>query len=286
MTKGIRTSNTEEHKEPIVQQTGSPVSAGRVVVLSDVAAQGHELVAMLEKAGYQVEIFMQLSDFQSICGGQPAPVAVILDTTFKQGENTLARTLAEMQARCQDIVPVIFLSPQEDIAARLAAYRSGATRYLPKPVDSACLLRIIAESAPPTPAQPYRVMLVVDESEQHTEYAMMLHQSGMDVLLAYDPLLVLELLENFAADVLVLGMDMAQCSGPELAAILRDEQRYAAIPIVYLPKESQPLPPMGFETARTMNSNENYLSKLLAPTHLIAVISKQAQNYRRNMEQA
>lgn len=281
MVRGIRIANEQPHNAPVVQQTAR-LASNRIVLLTDQAAYDSELVSMLEDAGYQVEVLNQPVFFKSICDGRNAPTAIILDTVLNKGENTLARTLADMQSQCQSSVPVIFLSPQKDMAAKLAAYRAGATRYLSKPVDQTSLLRTITESALQIPAQPYRVLLVGDESAQQTEHAQMLREGGMEVLLANDPFLVPQLLDNFAADVLVMNMEMAQCTGPELAVLLHDEQRYAAIPIVYLAAESAPLQQLNLIN----NSNENYLSKLVAPCHLLAVTSKHARNYRRSLAEA
>jgi PAS domain S-box-containing protein len=266
------------HKELIVPQTDIAVS-GRVVVFNDTAGQVHELVSMLEKNGNQVELLNQPGAFQAMCEGQRAPVAVILHTEFKSGDSALARALARMQSHVQNRVPVIFLSAHSNIALRIAAYRAGATHYLPQPVDTNRLLRMIAETTQLPPVPPYRVMLVDAESEQQAE---LLRQAGMDVKVVNNPLRVPELLENFAADVLVLGMELAQCTGPELAAILQDEPRYAAIPVVYLATETGFLPQI-----HSINSSiENYLSKQEAPVRLPEVVSKHARLYRRSREQA
>lgn len=255
---------------------------GRIVVLSDQSRQGDGLVSMLEEAGYQVEVLTQLGDIHSICAGRAAPLAVILDKIFDSGDSTLAGSLAEMQAQCPQRVQVIFLSSHKEIAARLAAYRAGATHYLAKPVVRHRLLQMLDESVLQSPAQPYRVMLVDAASEQQATYAGMLRQNGMEVSVVNDPLRVPEMLDQFAADVLVLGMDMAQCSGPELASILHDDPRYASIPVVYLSAEADLL----LQLKSIKNSSEYYLSKQVAPGHLVSVISKHAQRHRRSIEKA
>jgi len=278
MVKGIRITNRQGFKQPPVQQARH----GRIVVLNDPDGRGDDLISMLEGIGYQVEALHQLGDLHDICAGRSAPLAVILDKVFDQGDSALAGSLAEMQAQCPSRVPVIFVSAQNDIAARLAAHRAGATHYLARPVASHRLLRMLDESALQIPAQAYRVMLVDNPSEQQAEYARMLRQTGMEVSVVNDPLQVPEMLEKFSADVLVLGMDMAQCSGPELASILHDDPRYAAIPVVYLSAESDLL----LQLKSIKNGSEHYLSKQVAPGLLVSVISKHAHRHRRNQEKA
>ncbi|HUX90867.1 MAG TPA: response regulator [Gallionellaceae bacterium] len=279
MVKGIRLADKQEQKVSVRSEC---LVSGRIVVLSDSDGQDHELVSMLESAGYRVEALTQFEAFKSICDRGTAPAAVILDRKFKKGESPPARILADMQAQCQNSVPIICLSAQQDVVARLAAYRAGVTRYLSKPVERARLLRIIAESALQPPEQPYRVMLIDDESEQQTQHAQMLRMAGMEVSVVNDPLQVTERLDKFAADVLVLGMEMELCTGPELGGILRDDPQYAAIPIVYLSTESELL----LQIQAINSSSENFLSKLVSPSHMIGVISKHARGYRRGLEKA
>jgi len=278
MTKGIRVEKSQALKEAIAGYQ----LYGLIAVLGEQGGPDQELVAMLEDAGYRVEVFDQLEGFKSICDEGKEPAAVILDRTFSRDDNEPARIIAKMQAQCKNSVPVIFLSPRKDMASRLAAHRMGATHYLDRPADFNRLLRMIAESALLTPAQPYRVMLVDDESVQQEQHALILRQAGMEVCIVNDPLRVMEMLDNFAADVLLVGMDMVRCSGPELAAVLHDEQRYRSIPIIYLSTLSELLRQI---QSIDRSSSENYLSELVAPEHMIAVISKHAQNYRRALEQ-
>lgn len=279
MAEGMRNANRHGNKESVMQQTERPVS-GRIVVLIDKGGQDDGLVAILENAGYQVEAHTQLSTLKAVCDGRSAPAAVILAIEFNQAEHELAPILAEMRAQCHNNVPVIFLSAQHQIAARLAAYRAGVTRYLARPADSDRLLLMIAESALTTPSTPYRVMLAGDESGKLKEQALTLRSAGMEVCMVNEPLRVPEMLEKFSADVLVLGFDMAQCTGPELALILRDEPRHAAIPILYLLSESDCLLQLNLVDC----SGENYLNKLVASSHLLAEISMRARSYRRSRE--
>lgn len=255
---------------------------GRIVVLVDAAEQQCELAILLKNAGYQVDVLHDLNKFQSACREGYTPVAVILDRRFKNVAQQLASMLAEMQAQCPHKISVIFISEHREVAERLAAYRAGATHYLPKPVTPKHFLRILAESTVHLPAAPYRVMLVDDASEQQANYARMLQQSGMQVCVVNAPLTVPERLDNFAADVLVLGMDMTACTGPELATLLHDDPRYTAIPVVYLSAESDLL----LQLKSIKNSSDHYLSKQVAPGHLVSVISKHAHRHRSRLDKA
>jgi FixJ family two-component response regulator len=89
------------------------------------------------------------------------------------------------------------------------------------------------------------------------------------------------MLKNYAAAVLVLDMEMQQCGGPELAAVLHDEQLAEEIQIIFLTSESELI-----KKLHAINgSNENFLSRMAVPGQLLAMINRRAQRYRTNMKQ-
>jgi PAS domain S-box-containing protein len=283
VVKGIRISHKQGEQQPDLlsnENRSAGIVDGRIVVLVEQISPSDILTEMLTGAGYQVDVMQHLSEFQATCGSGIVPLAVILDRSFDQNE--LANVLADMQKNCPHRVPVIYISAQHEVANRLAAYRAGASHYLPKPVVKSHFLRILAESTLLTPEYPYRIMLVDDASEQQAVHALMLRQTGMEVSVVNTPLQVPEMLDKFAADVLVLGMDMADCTGPELATILHDDPRYTAIPVIYLSAEADLL----LQLKSIKNSSDYYLSKQVAAGHLVSVISKHAHRHRSSKKKA
>lgn len=253
----------------------------RVIVITDKAGQGDALSSMLAHSGYSVEIATKPATFESVCSQGGIPAAIILDTDLSNYSKEIAGAFAALKAKASDRVPVIFASARQNFSARLAAYRMGATRYLPQPVDRDQLLNMIAEATPLPPAQAHRVLLVSDQSIEQQEQAQTLRSAGFDVRVVNDPLLVPDMLENFAAEVLVLCMESKQCSGPELASVLLDEPQLAGIPVIFL------ISVEGLKQKLQSSSSaiEKYLSKLVLPDQLIATISKRAGSYRQNKEQ-
>lgn len=253
----------------------------RVVLLSDKNEHEEQLVLMLNSAGYQVEIVNNFDSCRLVCGNS-VPAAVLLNKAITGNENELARFIMELQAQCHNNVPVIFLAPRKEIASRLAAYQAGASRFLPTPVERESLLGMIVDSSLQSPAIPFRIMLVGDASALNAEYAVMLRNAGMEVREIHDPLRLPEMQDDFEVDVLVLSMEMKQCTGSEIAFILRDEPRFVAVPIVYLSRESDILP----HSKEGNADNGKGFSKQVAPNHLLVEISTRARSYRRSLEQA
>lgn len=284
MVKGIRMAGGG--KQPMMQLPGrfAPSDSGtdRIVVLVDQAEQDRELVSVLESCGYQADVCEDLDILKQLCDSGRPPAAIILDEVFKKGEIDLVIKLAEIRLQGNNSIPLMFVSSQKEMAVRLAAYRSGATHYLVKPVDRDNLVRLIGESKPRMHAQQYRVLLVDDKSELLEEHAEIFRQAGLDVRVAGNPLLVLDILENFAADVLVLGVEMETCTGSELAVILHEEPRFAAIPILYLSRESKLL----LQLHSISIGSEKGPDKRATPNRLIDAICKHARTYRSNQAKA
>jgi PAS domain S-box-containing protein len=258
------------------------LSAPRILVVDDDADQAHWLHSVLKSVGYQVEVFHELGTFASACQNTSPPNAVIMDMVFPQGEEAGAQTIANLKAQGLKDTPIIFLSGRRDLASRLAAYRAGASSYLTKPIDTDSLLQVMAETVALAPAQPYRVLLVDDDKDQLSAYALLLRQAGMTVRETDNPLQVPDILDDFAAEVLVLDMYMPACSGPELATALRDDKCHAGKPIVYLSAEtdiSRHLQALG-------RGGNHFLTKPVQPQHLVSVVALHARRFRQAQEQA
>lgn len=262
-----------------------PLPVGRatspwVMVVEDDADQALWMRTLLEPAGYRVELFAELAAFRAACQGAEPPAAMILDMPFREGDDAGAQIIAELKANCLGQTPVIFVSACGDVESRLAAYRAGATSYLTKPLDSESLLRVLNETVALVPAQPYRVVLVDDNPTQLQLHSHFLRQSGMTVLETDNPLQVPDLLEHFSAEALVLDMYMPHCSGPELAAILRDDKRHAEKPIIYLSAETD----VSRQLLALGRGGDHFLTKPVDSRHLVSVVALHARRFRQAQE--
>lgn len=266
----------------VPQIPGGRTEVPRIVVVDDDEEQAKWLRSMLEQSGYRVEMFYQLEAFAAASLTSEPPSAVIMDMMFPEGDDAGACLIAKLKEQYLTGFPVIFTSVRRDIAAKLAAYRAGATCYLTKPVDIDALLRVLSDSAALTPAEPFCVLLVDDDAEQRTAHGLILRQAGMIVRELGNPLQVPEALETFAAEVLVLDMYMPECSGPELAVILRDDERYAQTPIVYLSAETC----VSKQLLALNRGGDHFLSKPIEPRHLVATVALHARRCRQAREQA
>ncbi len=252
----------------------------RVLLVDDDADQTAALREALEGAGYRVEAFKALAACREACGYGDLPAAVIMDAALPH-DAAGAQFIAELKAQHPSRVPVIFLSARHDMEARLAAYRAGAAHLLAKPVDREVLLRTLAGTEASASQQPFRVLIVDDDPAQLAAHAAILREAGMEVRQTADPFEVPALLESFAAEALVLAMTMPQCSGPELAAVLRSDGRHSLLPIIYLAGDAD----ASSQFDALDEGGELLLPKPAEAHHLTAAVTRHARRYRQSREQ-
>ena len=177
--------------------------------------------------------------------------------------------LAEIRSHGTCLVFIV----QDDMDARLLAFRKGACNHLTRPPDAHKLIHLLDILTHRPPSPPYRVQLVPNDAHA----AQALQSAGITVHTSQqDPVAALDAVEHFMPDVLLIDLDMPDAKGPAIAAMLRE--RNAQQPILFLSDESC--------TARQklafrLNS-DGVLSRSVSPDHLIAAVTTIARRYRKN----
>jgi PAS domain S-box-containing protein len=82
MANDVRIAGTQPEQDACEQQVMAQ-SSRRIIVLSEQAVQSDEIAALLQNAGYQVDVLNQAGSFKSICDGQQSPAAVIVNNVIQ-----------------------------------------------------------------------------------------------------------------------------------------------------------------------------------------------------------
>ena len=88
------------------------------------------------------------------------------------------------------------------------------------------------------PYSPYRVMIVDDDRELAEYYATLLHGAGMLTKVVVNPLQTLDKLADWHPDLVIVDVYMPECNGLELASVIRQDDKYTTMPIVFLSSET------------------------------------------------
>lgn len=251
-----------------------------IYIVDDDQIQADALCQLLSANAYRVRTFNTLDSFRKTCLEEPLPFAIIMNMIFPEGREAGAEAIAELKYQHLDGLPIIFISIRDDLTARLAAFRAGASCYLSKPVQHTQLLQILNRFELEIPNKPYQVLLVDDDPFQLELHAEILRNAGMVVRTETNPLNTLDVLREFQPDVLLLDVYLPECQGPELAAVIREQKSFTLLPIIFLSSETDIINQlMALEFG-----GDDFLTKPVIPMHLVMTVKMHARKMRRQMQ--
>lgn len=200
-----------------------------------------------------------------------------MDMRFDGERYAGAEHIRKLKQHLGHIPPVVFVSVMEDIHARLRALRAGATRYLVKPVARERLINLADELTGKLPDEPYRVMLVDDDPQVLEVNRLTLEQAGIEIQTLTNPMDTLDRIQQFRPDLLVLDLYMPDLTGTELAALLREDDSFATMPILFLSTEPDP-----WQQISALNmGGDGFLIKPAPPAYLVSMVLARARLARR-----
>lgn len=268
------TQNTFENTE-IPDEDAGDITPTRyfdlVYVFSADPHYGQLIVDRLSNYDHEVAGFSDFDEFRSAITVR-APAAVVLDIDSDSG--TLAKDA--MTARGVTNFPVIYLSSSDNFDDRLRAVRDGAEGYFIKPIDVQALSVRIDEKIAQNAVRSYRVLVVDDDEFFLSFFDAVLSSAGMHVKALMDPTQILDAIKKFKPELILTDLYMPQCNGIEMAKVIRQNNHYLDIPIVFLSSETEMQKQLGaLETGA-----DEFLTKPIDPEKLISSIAIRAERYR------
>ena len=85
-----------------------------------------------------------------------------------------------------------------------------------------------------TKPEPYRVLVVDDQEVAAILAGGILNHAGMVVRTVFDPMTVLQAMDEFRPDLVLMDLHMPGANGIELTGIIREHEAFCAIPVVFL----------------------------------------------------
>ena len=244
-------------------------------VVDDDEELAKAMAVQLRHYGYQVMVFPNLEALQSRIRVHE-PVAMVMDIVLPEGELAGPEFIRDLREILATSLKVVFISVRSDTEARLQAYRAGGDAFFTKPVDVNTLAEKLDLLSGRRPARAYEILIVDDNIEIATLHAKELEGAGMSVNVITDPMKTFEQIDAERPDLILLDVYMPQCSGPELAAILRQHESYLSIPIVFLSKEGD----LAQQVTALGLGGDDFLTKPIDPEHLLSLVTARARHGR------
>lgn len=205
----------------------------RIAVIEDDRNQSDFLQSWLEQLGYTVESFETPETYSRKVDDHNHHL-ILLDISFPEGALEGIVWLERLKYRWDASIPVIMMSARSDMVARMRALRAGADSYLTKPLDLGVLEKQIEQLLNANVGSRPRVLWVEDDSDLLAYYENLLAGQGYEVEGLSQPVRILERIEQFEPDAIVLDHEMPGVQGLELARVLRQDARYMTIPILFV----------------------------------------------------
>ncbi len=248
----------------------------RIVIVDDDVAFSRLLAAQLAQFGFQVDLLDDLTCLPAYLA-QTSPDLIVMDVLFPQTKTSGPQTIAMLHAQIKGRIPVVFVSASDTMSSRLGAVRANGQAFFAKPFDAAQLIDTIDRLLGLKQERPaYRVLIVEDAVSLAHLYAVTLEQAGMMACVVSKPLQMLEVMENFRPDLILMDLYMPEVSGVELARVIQQHHAYMGVPLIFLSAERDPAK----QLAALGQGGDNFLTKPVAPDELVKVVSTRAHHYQ------
>ena len=247
-----------------------PPAAHRIYLLESDSAAGQEMCQTLGNFGYEVLLFQEITLLRTAMSGQ-APDALIISRHDGELEQVSA-----LQQTLETPLPLLVIDHREDFASQLAAVRAGAKGYFTRPVDVTRLENRLENCLNLQLNEPYRVLIIDDDVDLAARYSLVLRNSQMLVQTLTDPGELFEVMRTFNPEILLLDVNMPELSGPELAQIIRLNDDWLRVTIIYLSAETD----VNRQMAALLKAGDDFITKPISDNALIAAVFSHAQRAR------
>ena len=232
-----------------------------------------DLKQQMQYFGYSVLSVSRIDDIKK-ADQQPSILIVDLDDLIDTPSAFEALSMA--RADKGSIMPMITISSRNDMSTRLQAVRAGSSAYFLKPVEASQVVDTLDQLTHRRPSEPYRILIVDDDDNLANYYAGALRHAGMSTQIIHNPLEVLTGIEDFSPDLVLMDLYMPQCTGLELAAVIRQQHASVSIPLVFLSTETN----INQHLNALQLGGDDFLNKPIATKQLVASITARVQRAR------
>lgn len=250
-------------------------SKALVYLLEDDAAQAAFLAAQIGHFGYRVKHFQEIAPLLASLDTE-RPNALVFDIMLKEGPLAGIELARRLSTGKHTDIPLVFTSSRDDAPTRLEAVRAGAHAYLLKPIDVGHLVHILDRSLKRGQPVPYRILIVDDQLAiaQHVEA--LLQEAGMETAIVSKPLEALQTIGHYNPDLILMDMYMPDCTGEELARLIRQHGSHDSLPIVFLSSEQS----VAAQLNALRTGADDFLTKPVDPQRLVQSVQIRAERFR------
>jgi diguanylate cyclase (GGDEF)-like protein len=267
-------ATTAAATQPAPAATASGARLPEVLLVSSDTAVAGTLAPLLSQEGLAPQALATRAAAAEALG-KSMPDALIVDAVLDDGSGY------DVIDRLRGLpggegVPVLVLGPSGAFLDKVEAIHGGADGYFEKPVDWKALMRRLQHLLEGSDTQASRILSVEDDPEQAAYLKAILESGGYEVLVCEDPKAFETALRSFQPDLVLMDILLPDISGYDLVRYLRQDERHATLPVLFLTTESQ----MQSRFRSAQVGGDDHLSKPVVPPVLLSVVASRLERAR------
>jgi diguanylate cyclase (GGDEF)-like protein len=252
----------------------SETASDPIYVVNRNALVGEDLAVQLRCFGHTVEVLSQIDEID-LAIVRHAPVAMIIDAEYREDVLTKVALLKQQQ-RVRRSYPIVWISNRGNFKARLSAARAGVDCYFTKPVDIGALTDRLDALIFSKESNPFRILIISDDTHAAQEYKTILNEAKMEAHTLSNPAGIFETLDEYRPELVVMDVNAAECSGIDLTRLIRQNNAYVDVPIVFLSGDES----LAHRLEAMHSGADDFIDKPLVATHFVSSLSSRAERYR------
>jgi diguanylate cyclase (GGDEF)-like protein len=171
---------------------------------------------------------------------------------------------------------IVAISHGDSFMDRVHVARLGARGFLQKPVRSSQVIDLLRNTVLASAADRPTIVTVDDDVDMLSVVREVLMPLDARIVTVLDPTTILPVLGETAPDLVILDVDMPQFDGIELCRVLRNDPRWAAVPVLFLSGRTDSDTVMRMFEAGA----DDYVSKPVRPAEMIARVRNRLERTR------
>lgn len=217
-----------------------------VLLVNDPNMSMPTLASELIKVGYQVSIVEDINNIYEFASNynlkfepyKSHELFILINT--QQLNKQSCHFIGATKLSFRENVHFIYYSEKDNLLSHLQGIRNHGEAFITSPIDCNELTESIKKISSIEQSQ-YRILFIDDDESIGIYYQKVFEKAGIHCQYESSIENILNLVTDYKPDLLLLDLNMPECSGIELSQMLRQRIDIEFIPIVYLSSESDPL---------------------------------------------
>ncbi len=204
------------------------------------------------------------------------PCDLLISTTLNHALNELRKTkvsamiikLPHINETLKDL-PVLFVSDRAEFLDKVRSIHCGADGHFDFSLNQQAFTNRLLHLLKKQSRDPYKILSVEDDIDQAAFIRVFLESVGYQVKTCPHPKDFENTLSSFQPDLVLLDVNLPEVNGYELAKYLRQDERYATLPILFLTTESK----LEARVESALSGADDHLVKPVPPALLLSSVS-------------